>query len=151
MSNNLGLDQITASQDQKETTSNDADGGLDASITERVAIAIDNTNAVTVTDAQLRGQVFFEFTDSGTTAACTANLSAIKRGLIAVLNNCGQTLTVQISGQSLTPPTIADGDLVLLANDGSDVQALSVGGGSTIDAFSWKDPKWQQMDSIEDA
>lgn len=141
MSNNLNIDQMVSNQDQKEVTSNDGNGQLDAAMTASVSIAIDNTNAVTLTASQWTRQLMFTFTDSGTTAACTATVPATARGIFIVVNSCGQTLDVEISGQSGGIPQIPDGDTAILACDGTDVfsiGAIGGGGGGNTDILDWK-------------
>ena len=60
MSNNLDLSQIAASQANKHTTANDQAGELDAAITAKLALAIDSTNARTLSDTELRRYFFFD-------------------------------------------------------------------------------------------
>lgn len=140
MSANLNIDQMASNQDQKEVTHNDANGQLDAAMTESVSIAIDNTNAVTLTASQWTRQLMFTFTDSGTTAACTATVPATARGVFIVVNSCGQTLDVEISGQPGAVPQIPDGDTAILACNGTDVFSIgAIGGDGSVDALSWKE------------
>jgi hypothetical protein len=131
MSNNLGLAQIAPAQSAKYATSNTADGQIDAALTEVLSLEVDNTNAATLTDEQLRRHFFVDI-DPDTTppdAAVTITVPAIKRGLFAVRNNTAQTATVTVSGQSLTAPEIAAGQAALLSCDGSDVRAEGSGSG----------------------
>jgi hypothetical protein len=129
MSNNLGLAQIAPAQSAKYATSNTADGQIDAALTEVLAVEVDNTNAATLTDEQFRRHFFVDI-DPDTTppdAAVTISVPAIKRGLFAVRNNTAQSVTVTITGQSLSAPTIAAGAAALLSCDGSDVRAEGSG------------------------
>jgi hypothetical protein len=61
--------------------------------------------------------------------AVTIDVPAEERGLFSILNNCGEDISVQISGQSETPPTIADGSLGTLVSDGVNVRSAGGGGG----------------------
>jgi hypothetical protein len=131
MSNNLGLAQIAPAQSAKYATSNTADGQIAAALTEVLSLEVDNANAATLTGEQFRRHFFVDI-DPDTTppdAAVTISVPAIKRGLFAVRNNTAQTVTVTVSGQSLTAPEIAAGEAALLSCDGSDVGAE--GGGDT--------------------
>ena len=133
MSNNLSLSQVAAAQNQKEVTINDQAGQLDAALTARLAIAIDSTNARILTDTELRRFFFFDLDPDGgdpPDAAITLSVPAgISRGLFAVINDTGFDVTVEITGQALTAPTIADGEAALLTSDGVNVRLAGGGGG----------------------
>lgn len=60
----------------------------------------------------------------------TLNVPAEQRGLFTVLNQCGQTVTIRISGQAATPPTIANGDMGCFQSDGTDVRTAAGASGS---------------------
>jgi hypothetical protein len=134
MSNNLALSQVAASQNQKEVTINDQAGELDAAITAKLALTIDSTNARTLTSTELRRYFFFDLDPDGgdaPDAAITLTVtSGISRGLFAVINDTGFDVTVEITGQTLTPPVIADGEAALLTSDG--VYVRLAGGGSPV-------------------
>jgi hypothetical protein len=131
MTDNLSKTAMTSGQDQKEVSSNDGDGEIDAAITSTLSKDIDNTNGVTLTTLEMQRAVYFTFEDTGTTAACTATFPAVIRGIFAVQNSCSQTLTLTISGQAFTPPTIEDGELAIFISDGVNVKALGTGGGAS--------------------
>jgi hypothetical protein len=126
MSNNLDLSQIAASQANKHVTANDQAGELDAAITAKLALAIDSANARTLSDTELRRHFFFDLDPDGgdpPDAATTLSVpSGISRGPFAVINDTGFDVTVEITGQALTPPTIADGEAALLTSDGINVR-----------------------------
>jgi hypothetical protein len=48
MSNNLNLSQVAAAQNQKEVTINDQAAELDAALTAVLTVAVDDTNAATL-------------------------------------------------------------------------------------------------------
>jgi hypothetical protein len=132
MSNNLALSQVAAAQNQKEVTINDQAGQIDAALTARLAVTIDRTNARTLTDAELRRSFFFDLDPDGDPpdAAITLTVpSGISRGLFAVINDTGFDVTVEITGQALTPPAVAEGEAALLTSDGVNVRLAGGGGG----------------------
>jgi len=135
MSNNLSLSQVAAAQNQKEVTINDQAGQLDAALTARLTLAIDSTNARTLTSTELRRYFFFDLDPDGgdlPDAAITLTVpSGISRGLFAVINATGFAVTVAITGQALTAPILADGDAALLTSDGVNVR-LASGGAAVI-------------------
>jgi len=124
MSNNLNLTQMTSGQNSKYQTHNDTNGELDAAISVKQSYAVDSSNAVTVTTAEQRRASIFELTEGSPapSAGITMTFPATTRGLIAVLNKTGQTVTVTISGQSITAPTIATNTMKILSHDGVNIQ-----------------------------
>ncbi len=132
MSDNLSLSQVAAAQNQKEVTINDQAGQIDAALTEVLSLEVDNTNAATLTDEQFRRHFFVDI-DPDTTppdATVTITVPAIRRGLFALRNNTAQTVSVTVSGQSLTTPEILAGEAALLSCDGANVRAEGSGDGS---------------------
>jgi hypothetical protein len=134
MSDNLGLTQLVQSQANKEVTINDQAGELDAAFTAGLAIAITSTNARTLTDTELRRHFFFDLDPDGGDppgAAITLTVPAgISRGLFAVVNDTGFDVTVEIAGQALISPVVADGQAALLTSDGVNVRLAGGGGGA---------------------
>jgi hypothetical protein len=133
VSNNLGLSQVTAAQNNKEVTINDQAGELDAAITVAVDIAVDNTNAITLTTAQFTDNNMFHIVNDSPapTAAITVTVPAVSRGVFAVINETSYEVTVQVSGQTETAPTVATGvteAASLITCDGTDCR--SAGGGA---------------------
>ena len=127
MSNNLDISQLLAAQTDKVTTINDANGELDASLTEIETVPIDNTNAVTLTNDQIRRNLAIVFADdvSAPTATCTATVPAIRCGLFIVRNTVTtHAVNVEISGQSEVSPQVASGGLKLLFSDGANIFEL---------------------------
>ena len=137
MSNNLNVDQMVEGQDQKETTHNDANGQLDAALTEIVDVAVDDTNAKTLTDSEFRRQYRISLIDDSPvpTGAVTITVPAIKRGLFIIDNGLSFDATVEISGQSATSPVVASMTSALLECNGSDVRQLVSSTAGSSDTF----------------
>lgn len=136
MSNNLDLDQVAASQSQKEITINDQSGQLDAALTDLATLLITSTNARTLTADEFRRFHFITIDEDGgdpATAAITLTVPAISRGLFVIINNTAFAVTVEISAQPLTSPVIAATGIILLSCDGLNVlhPVAAGGGGST--------------------
>lgn len=124
MVNNLNLTQITSSQNNKEITINDANGELDAAITEVLAVPVDDTNTVTLTTAQLQRNQYFSI-DEGTpvpNAAITVTLPAIERGTVTFLNNTTQVATVEIGLQTVAAPILQPGEVAQVVIEGANVR-----------------------------
>lgn len=95
-----------------------------------LAIAVSSTT-VSLTSAQFWGAKGFHLTDDTPGGAVTLDVpSGEERGDFVVVNDCGQTVTVEITGQSGTSPTIADGERKAFYSDGVNVYPL--GGGGTF-------------------
>jgi hypothetical protein len=90
-----------------------------------------NSTTMTMTSAVFWEGSYFEATVGSPApgGAVTIDVPAEERGLFSILNNCGEDISVGISGQSETPPTIADGSLGTLVSDGVNVRAAGGGGG----------------------
>jgi hypothetical protein len=107
---------------------------------------VDSTSETMTSDEFWEG-TFFQIS-AGTPApsgAVTINVPAEERGMFAVYNNCGQNVTVRISGQAATPPTIAPGDVGTLISDGINVRTASGAGGSAATT------QWRYVVSLSDA
>jgi hypothetical protein len=88
MSNNLNLDQILASQVNKEATANTATGQLDAAITETFSVDLTAANIV-LTSAQWRSAILFPITAS--VATRTRTVPQVKR-LVLVDNRTANVI-----------------------------------------------------------
>ena len=99
---NLGITHITATQSNKEVTINNAFNDFDSALTESQIVAIDDSNAHTLSTVDLQGNVLFDFIDDTTPPDATITLTfpALKRGLVAIRNNTSQTVNALITGQS---------------------------------------------------
>ena len=141
MSNNLNIDQMVPAQDQKETLHNDANGQIDAAITELIDVAVDNTNSRTLTDDEYRRHFRFSLVGGATvpTGSVTVTVPAIRRGLFLVSNGLTVDATVEITGQVGASPVVASGAVDLLESDGTNVRRVTSGGASTssgVDLFA---------------
>lgn len=136
----LNIATIAASQNQKEVTANDAFVALENAGNEVTAIAVDDTNAVTITDAQWRGAGTLHLTADTTPpdAAITCTVPAIKRHIV-IVNTTGQTVNASISGQSEPAVEIEDGAAFALVSDGTDLRSAGGGGGGAADFVSMTD------------
>jgi hypothetical protein len=138
MTNNLDLAQVAPSQNNMETTINDQAGQLDAALTARLALAVTSTNARALTSTELRRYFFFDLDPDGgdpPDGAITLSVPVgISRGPFAVINDTGFAVTVEITGQALMPPVVADGEAALLTSDGVNVR-LAGGGAAVVAAL----------------
>lgn len=128
MSNNLDLDQVVASQTQKEVTINEQAGQLDAAMTEQLAIDLVTDGATTLTDSQFRRNVGFVLTHDDVLDTLTLPATLIPKHFF--VNNTAGTDTVNIIKGSTTIPIVAGGTgqfiadsttngLVLLSENGA--------------------------------
>jgi uncharacterized protein (DUF1501 family) len=127
MSNNLSLSQLAPSQNNKTITINDANGELDASLTEVLTTAIDNTNAATISLANFQRHQVFVFVDAGTPPDATVMITvpAIKRGMFIIDNQLStHTVEVEITGQTPSPPSTVSGAIKLVFADGASVRGM---------------------------
>lgn len=138
---NLGLTELAESQQEKEVVINDIFVEVDAAITEKLEVAVDDANEVTLLDDEFQRHVLFSIEDDSTapTGAITVYVPAIRRGLFAVANEASQDATITISGQPETPPTVPSGNAAILICDGTNVLAVSSGttGSGTYDVATF--------------
>lgn len=97
---NLNLTTVSAGQNNKETTINNADAAIEAALTETLAVDFSAGN-VTLSSAQYRGSLGFYA--SGTASARDFTLPQIKRTVWIKNGNTG-ILTVKRGSTSLTLP-----------------------------------------------
>ncbi len=124
MSNNLDLDQVAAGQNQKEVTINDKGGQLDAALTDLETILVTSTNVRTLTADEFRRFHFITIDEDGGDAAdadIVLTVPAISRGLFIILNDTAFNVTVEVSSQPLTSPSVPAGDIIILSCDGVNV------------------------------
>ena len=130
MSNNLDISQVASNQDQKEVTINDANGELDAAITEQLTVEVDSSNAATLSASQFARNVYFIIDEDGVDPAdadITITCPAQKRGLFVVRNDTDYTVTIEIASQPLDSPFVDAGGMLLLSCDGTNVERQSEG------------------------
>lgn len=124
----LNIPTVAASQTQKEVTINDAIAALEAAGNDVVAVEVDSTNALTVTDAQWRGYGMIQLSpavlEDAPTAPITLTVPAIKRQIL-LYNATSLTITAAAAGQ-VAPGVVIDPDAVMaVVNDGTDLRPAS--------------------------
>lgn len=129
--NNLGITTLSENQAQKYVTINTALQALEDALTDvSASYNIGASDAIALTEAQFAADFAFLFGNGGIDASGTVSLPEIQRGLFVVTNSTGQTLTIEITGQSETSPTLSDGTTGLFYCDGVDVyKVVDFGGG----------------------
>ena len=129
---NLDFTLLASDTNQPEVPLNEAYGQIDDAFGSSATFTIDNTNALSLTQEQIRRNLFFTLSPDGTsppTAQITLTVPAVSRGVFIVKNTTGQLVQVERTGQTETPPTIADGSSALLSLDAVDVEQPAGGGG----------------------
>lgn len=109
-----------------EVEANTTFAQIEASLSEELTVSVTSSNAATLSTANYRGYgVFIIDEDSGSpaNAAITITVPNTQRGFFSVVNNTSYVVTVTISGQSKTAPTIAAGETGFLVTDGSNIQS----------------------------
>lgn len=124
MTNNLGRTPVAANQgstvfDALEDNIGKADAKLTAFLT-----VTSNSTTPSLTAAQMRGYAGFILNGSPA-GAVTLSVNAVSIGRFTIVNTCGQTVTVQITGQSATAPTVANGSAQTFVSDGVNVRAAA--------------------------
>ncbi len=124
---NLGLDQMTEAQDDKEITSNAADDQLDLALTdiESIAMADGNVTLTTTPDGgQALANMYFRFTGANT-AVRTVFVpdSGIKLYIIENATTGGFGIDVERTSGGASV-TVGSGNITTVYNDGSDVVAV---------------------------
>lgn len=123
MSANLDITQVSASQNQKEVTINDAIGALDAALTEGLTVDFTSGN-VTLTDAQFRGNI--AFIASNMAAGRTLTVPEIKR--LFIVNNPDASESLDVI-RGTTTITVDTETTTLFYTDGTANGLLSIAGG----------------------
>lgn len=129
---NLDIAHLDANADQPEVVVNTAIDAIDAKITDAVVVAFGSNTVSLSQDQQVAGSIFHLTTGSpGPTGACTLDFAAFGMGNFTVINDLGQACTLQISGQPLSAPVIADGTSGTFASDGTNVRQVGAAAASS--------------------
>lgn len=131
---NLDFDSVVEGQQSAEVTINDAFGQVDAALTDVFEIEVTNTNIATVTEANFQRHIMFQIVPGtpSPTATITFTVPNTVRGIFVVLNESGEDVEVEISGQSEDPATVGNGDASTLYSDGVNVRAVGGGGSGPL-------------------
>ncbi len=131
----IGVGQIT----DAGTTSNDADSEIIDGLANPRAETVDNTNAFTITNVAStylwEQNIAWRFTDAGSppNAQITVTVPASPaRGLFGIINATSEDMAVTITSQPLTAPVIGAGEAAVLSSNGTNVELLSSGAGTTL-------------------
>lgn len=100
MSNNLGLPQVAAAQNQKEVTINDQAGGIDAALTESLAVDVSTVNGA-VSSMQFTRCVFI--VAAGAAVPRNVSIPAIKK-LFLARNSGSADVTFTLGASNVTIP-----------------------------------------------
>lgn len=122
---NLQITHISASQDQKEVTANEAFDDLDKAINSSDTVTINGDDALTTTEARENAVIILQ---AGSALAAGFNLDFPdnnKRRLV-IANTTGQTCTVRGSSPDSADQTVSitDGNVQEVYFDGTDVHPI---------------------------
>lgn len=127
MTNNLNRTPVAANQGSTVFDAiENSTGAVDAKVTAFLTFT-SNSTTPSLTAAQMRGYAGFILNGSPA-GAVTLSVNAVSIGRFTIVNACGQTVTVQISGQSATAPTVANGTTQTFISDGVNVRAAAPSG-----------------------
>ncbi len=136
---NLDIPHLDANTDEPEVVVNTAIDAFDAKITDAVVVPFGGNTVTLTQDEQSAGSIFHLTTGSpGPTGAITLNFAAFGMGNFSVINGTARTATLQISGQSLTPPTLSAGQTAGFSCDGTNVRATGATSGVDASAVSYE-------------
>lgn len=127
---NLDIPHLQPNAAQPEVVVDAALDLVDAKITGEVTVVIDHTNAAVLTqDQQALGSIFFLTSGGspGQSAAATVDFAAFGMGNFTVHNKTAFSATLQISGQSSTPPVLLAGIVGSFYSDGLNVVGVATG------------------------
>ena len=126
MTNNLALSQVVASQDNKETTINDQAAELDAKATAVVTKTITSSNAATVTQLEMQRMAVLNIQPDGGDPPGGAILITVDTGFeggsFFAINDTAQTVTIEVTSQPKTSPTLLTLTNGSFANDGANIR-----------------------------
>lgn len=124
MAGNTGYQELTAGQANKEVTVNSNFALFDGLLTGQLSVTISTTSPVTISSQDYYDFCIYTLDDDVSTpptANFTVQVPATTRGIFVVQNNTSYTATIEISGQAITPPTLAAGEVSQLDSDGVNV------------------------------
>lgn len=130
MSNNLNLDQVADTQDDKVTTINDQAGQIDAAMTETLDVDFTSGN-VSLTADEFTD--YFEYNATNLSVARTLTVQASKRFFLVNNENGTNVLTVE---RGSTTIAIAAGENGLFYTDGTTNGLIQAAGGGGSSAFT---------------
>ncbi len=120
----IGVGQTTGA----DTSSNDGDNEIDLYVSDDIAIAMDDTDAVTITDVDptwnwTRNGLFRIVNGSPVPDAIgTITVPAVKRARVTFKNETAFDQIITISGQSETADVVPPGHTRVFASDGSNIR-----------------------------
>lgn len=115
MSNNLTLSQLATNQASPETPVNDANGQLDAALTEILSVDLSGADAI-LTDLQLKRNIMFKAINA--TVARNIIVPAIKRGVLVFESDVANTADITLTtGTSVV--TMHPGRIYIVTTDGT--------------------------------
>jgi hypothetical protein len=120
---NLNITEVTESQNQKHITINDGLTKLDEATQDTITFTITGNTTVTATEYTENFAHILGGTPAG---AFDFDVPATKR-TFAVINNSGQTATVQVTGGGGANVAVANSENYILYCDGTDVLAIAGG------------------------
>lgn len=123
---NLNITEVTANQNQKEVTINNAIAALDNATNSSIDKSM-TAGDVTLSSAEFRGYVRYNATGTPGVPRILNVPASIKR-LFAVTNNSDDVVTVQVTGGAGEIVAMAVGAAALFYCTGADI--ISVGGGA---------------------
>ncbi len=124
---NLNITQMVASQNNKETTSNDSDNELDLALSDNEAILVDDTNARTITATEWTRNMRFTLANDSPvpTAAVVVTVPTTLKGIFLVRNDLSFEASFIVAGQG-SGPIVEAGETGMLSSDGTTVIAASL-------------------------
>lgn len=127
---NLEIREMADASEQKFGQYNQGVDEIDRAFGNILGVAIDNSNAASITATQLRRNFFFNCTEDSPAPTGPITLTvpgSVSRGAFAILNNTSFDITVTILGQSVTPPVVTAGQTSIVVVGGTNVRGLEAG------------------------
>lgn len=139
---NFGWTELTAGQDNKYVTINDGFNAIDRRLSDPLTVLVDNSNAATISQANYLDYGFLIIDEDSPvpTAGITITVPTDTVGWFVVRNDTAQTVTVEITAQSKTSPTVLTGEEAIFTTDGVDIMksATSTGSGGIAGTDGWE-------------